>query len=88
MALGKDKLYLISSSYDEQWNEVNAYQSYDLKTGETKTFVDGKDISSPCAIGVDPVTDDVFIKAHFLHFLFGLSSSAIMSALPNKGSRY
>lgn len=63
MALGKDKLYLISSSYDEQWNEVNTYQSYDLKTGETKTFVDGKDISSPCAIGVDPVTDDVFISS-------------------------
>ena len=63
MALGKDKLYLVGSSYDENWQEVNTYTVYNLVTGQESTFTTGNDIVSPVTIGVDPVSGDVFISS-------------------------
>jgi hypothetical protein len=63
MALGNGKLYLIGSSYDEQWNEVNSYTVLDLKNNQETEFIDGKEIISPCTIGVEPTSGDVFISS-------------------------
>ena len=63
MALGNGVLYLISSSYDENWKEVNTYTMMDLSTGTQYRFINGHDIESPCAIGVDPITGLVLITS-------------------------
>ena len=63
MALGKDNLYLVGSSYDENWNEVNTYTVYNLTTGKESMFTTGSDIVSPVTIGVDPLSGDVFISS-------------------------
>ena len=63
MAHFEDNLYLIGSFYDENWNEKNTYTVVDLNTNEEKKFIDGSEIVSPCAIGVDPVSGDVFISS-------------------------
>ena len=57
-------LYIVSTSYDANWNEVNNYNVYDLKTGEEHSFVAGTEVFSPAAIGVDPVVGDVFITSY------------------------
>lgn len=63
MALGNGVLYLISSSYDENWKEVNTFTMMDLSTGTQYRFINGHDIESPCAIGVDPITGLVLITS-------------------------
>ncbi len=63
MALRLGKLYLIGSSYDEQWNEVNTYTVVDLYNNKENKFIDGTEVVSPCAIGCDPITGDVFISS-------------------------
>ena len=64
MALYKDKLYLVNTTYDEHWNEVSSYKVFNLNTKEEKTFVAGSEIVSPVAIGVDQLTGDVFISSY------------------------
>ena len=63
MAYYEDSLYLIGSFYDESWNEKNTYTVVDLKTNQETKFIDGTEIDSPCAIGVDPITGSVFISS-------------------------
>ena len=63
MALGNGFLYLISSSYDENWKEVNTYSMMDLSSGAQYRFIDSSDIESPCAIGVDPISGMVVITS-------------------------
>lgn len=63
IAFGDGRLYLVGSSYDEQWQEVNTYNVLDLATGAETTFTAGADIVSPVAIGVDPLSGDVFISS-------------------------
>ncbi|MCR5132086.1 MAG: hypothetical protein K6C10_11585 [Prevotella sp.] len=63
MALGNGCLYLIGSSYDSNWNEVNSYTVFNLSTGKETTFTEGSDIISPVAIGVDPLSGEVFISS-------------------------
>ncbi|MBR5918847.1 MAG: hypothetical protein IKZ83_02975, partial [Prevotella sp.] len=64
MALGKNGLlYLISSTYDENWNLTNSYAVLNLATGEEFPFIDGKEIDDPCTIGVDPISGYVFIAS-------------------------
>lgn len=57
-------LYIVSTTYDENWAEVNNYHVYDLKTGQEHTFTAGTEVFSPAAIGVDPITGDVFITSY------------------------
>lgn len=63
MALGNGWLYLIGSTYDAEWNEVNTYTALNLETGEEVRFIDGREIDSPCAIGYDPISKLVIIAS-------------------------
>ena len=59
-----DFLYIINTTYDENWAEKNNYNVYDLKTGKERNFTQGAEVFSPAAIGVDPTTGDVFITSY------------------------
>ena len=74
MALRLGKLYLIGSSYDDQWREVNTYTVYDLASATETTFTRGLDIVSPVTIGVDPVSGDVFISSRSMDANTGAAS--------------
>ena len=74
MALGNGKLYLVGSSYDDQWREVNTYTVYDLASATETTFTRGLDIVSPVTIGVDPVSCDVFISSRSMDANTGAAS--------------
>lgn len=74
MALGNGKLYLVGSSYDDQWREVNTYTVYDLASATETTFTRGLDIVSPVTIGVDPVSGDVFISSRSMDANTGAAS--------------
>lgn len=63
MAYANDYLYLIKSSYDEKGNEVNSYSVFNVTTKDETLFVSGRDIDSPCAIGIDPLMGYVFIAS-------------------------
>lgn len=63
IALGDKKLYVIDTSYDANYNEVNSYYVYDFSTNEYGEFIQGTEIDSPCTIAVDPQTGDVFISS-------------------------
>lgn len=63
MALGNGLLYLISSSYDENWNAMNSYSVLDLATKKVNPFISGREIDSPSTIGVDPISGFVFIAS-------------------------
>ena len=63
MALHNGTLFLIGSSYDEYWNEVNTYTTFDTHSKKELKFIEGKEIQSPCAIAVDPLSGDVFISS-------------------------
>lgn len=60
----KNLLYIVNTTYDENWAEVNNYNVYDLKTGKESQFTAGTEIFSPVAIGVDPITGDVLISSY------------------------
>jgi hypothetical protein len=57
-------LYIINTTYDENWAEKNNYNVYDLKTGKERNFTQGSEVFSPAAIGVDPTMGDVFITSY------------------------
>lgn len=61
-----NKLYVVAQTYDENWKSVNTYFVYDLQTGKTSTFNDGKEIEYPCSIVVNPSNGNVFISAYHL----------------------
>jgi hypothetical protein len=42
---------------------VNNYTILNLTTGEKQPFIDGQEIESPCAIGVDPISGMVVITS-------------------------
>ena len=60
-------LYLIGIAYDENWNENYTYTVCGWRSDRQEAlegeFIKGDEIQSPCAIGVDPVTRDVFISS-------------------------
>jgi hypothetical protein len=64
MSMGaNDKLYIVSSQYDENWNLTAEYYVYDAAT-ETwagKFITDGTSVESPYSISADPVTGNVYI---------------------------
>ncbi len=65
IAYDDNKLYIVNTAYDENWNEVHTYKVLDLKTNQTTDFWgDTSLIFSPGTIGVDPVTHDVIITSY------------------------
>lgn len=63
MAYANGYLFLIKSSYDENWNEVNSYTVFNVTTKEETAFIEGRDIDSPCAIAIDPLMGYIFIAS-------------------------
>ena len=65
IAYDDHKLYIINTIYDANYQEVNSYKVLNLNTNQTTDFWgDTSLIFSPCAIGVDPLTHDVFITSY------------------------
>lgn len=64
MTMCNDKLYVIYSQYDANWNQTITYSVYDAKT-ETKitdSFItDGTIVSKPYSISADPVKNYIYI---------------------------
>ena len=54
-----NQLYMINAPYDGD----KEYKVYDLKNGQTTTFLTNPDIFSPYSIAVNPVNGDVFITS-------------------------
>lgn len=56
-------IYMVNAPYTYPSTPVT-YSVYDITAGTTSTFIDGSDIFSPGAIGVDPVTGKVYITSY------------------------
>ena len=63
MALGRDKiLYIISSYFDDNWNSVSDLLKYNIATGECSKFItDGKTIPNLYSISADLLTGSIYI---------------------------
>ncbi|MFV0417649.1 MAG: YncE family protein [Dysgonomonas sp.] len=64
MSMSNDKLYIIYSQYDANWNQTISYHVYDAKTEKiiTNNFItDGTDIKKPYSITTDPIYNYVYI---------------------------
>ena len=55
-----DQLYMINAPYGGD----KEYKVYNLKNGQTTTFLTNPDIFSPYSLTVNPVNGDVFITSH------------------------
>lgn len=64
IALSGDSLFIVNTTYDASWNEVTTYHVYNLQTNVETNFVQGSEIVSPAAIGVDPLSKEVFITSY------------------------
>lgn len=56
----KDQLYMINAPFGGD----KEYKVYNLKNGQTTTFLTNPDIFSPYSLTVNPVNGDVFITSH------------------------
>lgn len=56
----KGAIYAVNTTYDASWNTTYEYYKYDATNGKT-VFNITTTIDSPCGIGVDPVTGNIFI---------------------------
>ena len=66
MASVGDKLYMIYSQYDANWNQVISFISYDAineKVISDNFITDGTSIDKPYKIGADPTTGYIYITA-------------------------
>lgn len=64
MSMSNDKLYIIYSQYDANWNQTISYRVYDAKTEKmiTDNFItDGTEVKEPYSITTDPVTNYIYI---------------------------
>lgn len=64
MAVGNDKLYLLYSKYDANWQQTITFFSYDLltKTVNNSSFItDGTVVAKPYSISIDPSTEDIYL---------------------------
>jgi hypothetical protein len=64
MAMYNDKLYIIDSQFDENWNSTYAFIIYDTETEKvvTENFItDGTVINGPCSINIDPSSGNIYI---------------------------
>lgn len=61
-----DKLYILYSQYDANWNQKISFISYDAineKVLSTNFITDGTTIAKPYKMGADPVTGSVYVTA-------------------------
>lgn len=61
-----DKLYMLYSQYDANWNQTISFISYDAiheKVLSTNFITDGTTIAKPYKMGADPVTGSVYVTA-------------------------
>ena len=66
MASTGDKLYMIYSQYDANWNQIISFISYDAineKIISDNFITDGTTIAKPYKIGADPITGYIYITA-------------------------
>ena len=57
-----DKLYIISTEYDEQWNMIAKYYVYETKSEQLSEFItDGTTIPNPYHISADRVSGNIYI---------------------------
>lgn len=63
MAYYKDKLYIIGSQYDANWNQVITYSLYDTeKEVVSGSFItDGTKVAKPFSISINPYNGDLYI---------------------------
>lgn len=64
MSMGiDDKLYIVSSQYDENWNQIAEYYVYDAAKESMvgKFITDGTTVEKPCCISTDPIDGTVYI---------------------------
>lgn len=64
MSMSNDKLYIVYSQYDANWNKTISYHVFDAKTEKmlTDNFItDGTIVDKPCCISVDPINNNVYI---------------------------
>ncbi|MDR2951013.1 MAG: hypothetical protein LBV71_17645 [Prevotella sp.] len=64
MTMCNDKLYIIYSQYDANWNQTITYSVYDAineKKISDNFITDGTDIDKPYSISADPVKNYIFI---------------------------
>lgn len=65
MACGGSKIYTYNAPYSYGDPAPVTYSIYDVETGSTYSF-SPKDIESPAAIGIDPLTGDLFIASYHM----------------------
>lgn len=58
-------IYMVNAPYTYPSTPVT-YSVYSVGSGQTSTFTDGSDIASPCGMGVDPVTGNVYITSYVM----------------------
>lgn len=64
MSMNNDKLYIIYSQYDANWNQVVSYHVFDAKTEKMLTdkfITDGTTVNKPFSINTDPVNNYIYI---------------------------
>lgn len=64
MSMNNDKLYIIYSQYDANWNQVVSYHIFDAKTEKMLTdkfITDGTTVNKPFSINADPVYNYIYI---------------------------
>lgn len=64
MATDKNNIYLINAPYSYTAPVKPTYSIYNIASGELKTFINDNLPFSPSAIGVDPVSGNVFITSY------------------------
>lgn len=66
MSINNDKLYIIYSQYDANWNQTISYSIFDTKTEKTiadNFITDDTKIDKPYSIKVDPINNNIYIGA-------------------------
>lgn len=64
MATDKENIYVINAPYSYIAPVTPTYSVYNIASGELKTFIKDNFPFSPSAIGVDPVSGNVFITSY------------------------
>lgn len=64
MAADKNNIYVINAPYSYTSPVTPTYSIYNIASGELKTFIKDNLPFSPSAIGVDPVSGNVFITSY------------------------
>lgn len=67
MAADKNNIYVINAPYSSASPVTPAYNVYNIASGELKPFITDNLPFSPSAIGVDPVSGNVFITSYSLN---------------------